>query len=314
MPHVELFAQDALTPFCRRKSRDSRAGMNRTGPAQLALPSLWACEDAPLAAAAEVTAPDIVPTFFLGVHRPNWLAISNVPLFISHNRLCERRSFPRARAPWALDSGAFTEISRHGYHRTTPAAYARRVALYQREIGALCFASIQDWMCEPDVLRVTGLSVREHQQRTIDNYLRLRDLAPFIPWLPVVQGWSLGEYLDHVEMYERAGVDLRRISRVGVGSICRRQASVKAALILGLLADHGLKLHAFGLKTKGLALALEHVASADSMAWSAHARKLHIDKQKWLPPEQRTKTGEQNSLPFALSWFADTIVPKLGAI
>jgi hypothetical protein len=279
--------------------------------AQLALPSAWAHDEAPLTAPSQAFKPDSVPAFFLGAHRPHWLAASEVPLFVSHNRLHDRRSFPRARMPWALDSGAFTEISQHGRHRTSPAAYARRVALYQSEIGALCFASIQDWMCEPDVLRVTGLSVLEHQRRTLDNYRRLLDLAPFIPWLPVVQGWSLGEYLAHVEMYDRAGIDLRHCTRVGVGSICRRQGSIKAALILSILADHGLKLHAFGLKARGLALALDRVASADSMAWSTHARKVHRDKQQWLSPELRTKTGEQNSLAFAVAWFADTIQPKL---
>jgi hypothetical protein len=33
-----------------------------------------------------------------------------------------------------------------------------------------------DWMCEPFMLAKTGLSVREHQQRTVTNYLNPRVL------------------------------------------------------------------------------------------------------------------------------------------
>ena len=46
-------------------------------------------------------------------------------------------------------------------------------------------------MCEPFMLAKTGLTVAEHQARTVANYLELRSLAPELPFVPVLQGWSL---------------------------------------------------------------------------------------------------------------------------
>jgi hypothetical protein len=46
-----------------------------------------------------------VVRFWLGTHKPGWLARTEVPLFVSHRTLGGRRELPRARGPWALDSG-----------------------------------------------------------------------------------------------------------------------------------------------------------------------------------------------------------------
>ena len=46
-----------------------------------------------------------------------------MPLFVSHRRLAGRRTLPRAIAPWALDSGAFSELSLYGEWRTTAGQY-----------------------------------------------------------------------------------------------------------------------------------------------------------------------------------------------
>jgi hypothetical protein len=44
-------------------------------------------------------------SFFLGTHRPGWLARLDVPLFVSHRTLRTWPRLPWAREPWALDSG-----------------------------------------------------------------------------------------------------------------------------------------------------------------------------------------------------------------
>jgi len=235
--------------------------------------------------------------FYLGAHRPSWLATSDVSLFVSHRTLARRRALPRARAPWALDSGGFTELSLYGEFRTSARAYARCVQRYQRDIGYLDFASIQDWMVEPDMLRRTGRSIEEHQERSIDSYLELTSLAPEVPWMPVLQGWGPLEHEEHAEAYARRGVDLRACARVGVGSICRRQQTARAGHILAGLALDGLRLHGFGLKLTGLRHSASFLASADSMAWSYH--------------ERRERTGMQNRLDAALAWHASKIEPLL---
>jgi hypothetical protein len=61
--------------------------------------------------------------FYLGVHRAAWLALASVPLFVTRAAFGALRSLPRARTAWALDSGGFTELSRHGLWRTTAREY-----------------------------------------------------------------------------------------------------------------------------------------------------------------------------------------------
>jgi len=208
--------------------------------------------------------------FWLGTHEPAWLGRLNVPLFVSHRRLARRRSLPRAIGSWALDSGGFTELSMHGGWRTPREAYVEAVARYSEEIGKLAWAAPMDWMCEPIMLATTGLSVREHQERTVVNYLELRDRGPFVP---VLQGWTLTDYERCVGLYEEAGVDLATLPLVGLGSVCRRQHSWEIGTIVGELSGRGISLHGFGVKKVGLAKYGHALASADSMAWSFRARR-----------------------------------------
>ena len=235
-------------------------------------------------------------TFWLGTHQPHWLERTDVPLFVSHRRLRDRKSLPRARGAWALDSGGFTELSMHGWWQTTATEYAAAVRRYADEIGQLAWASPRDWMCEPWIVAKTGLTVADHQRATIADYLRLCDLAPDLPFVPVLQGWELDDYRRHADAYAAAGVDLHAEPTVGVGSVCRRQRTGQIEQILGTLAADGLRLHGFGLKVSGLRLGAHHLASADSMAWSYDARR---------SPRLPGCTGHKNCancLMFATRW------------
>lgn len=213
--------------------------------------------------------------FYLGTHKPNWLEdkrFKDVPLFVSRRTLARMQEMPRAVMPWALDSGGFTELSMHGRWKTSPEQYVSEVRRIQGEVGKLQWAAPQDWMCEPVMLKKTKLTVVEHQKRTVENFLKLKSMAPELPFIPVVQGWTLGDYLTCVERYERAGIDLTKYKTVGVGTVCRRQGTDEAAEIMTTLHRGGLKLHGFGFKTRGL-LKVEHeMISADSLAWSFAAR------------------------------------------
>lgn len=166
-------------------------------------------------------------TFYLGTHLPNWLKDSSIdfPLFVSARRLRNRKSAIVARMPWALDSGGFSELMLYGRWKTSPIQYAMEVLEWNRSIGKMNWAAIQDWMCEPIMIEKTGLSVREHQARTINSYFDLRNLAPSIEWTPVIQGYRISEYWSHVRQYEDNGIDLRKLKIVGLGSICRRQST-----------------------------------------------------------------------------------------
>jgi hypothetical protein len=206
--------------------------------------------------------------FWLGTHQPNWLERTDVPLMVSHVRLAKRRSLPRASGPWVLDSGAFSEIAKHGKFTTAPTQYAAAIRRYADEIGQLEWAAPQDWMCEPFMLTKTRLTVAEHQRRTITSYLDLRHES--LPVIPVLQGWTLDDYHRHVAAYGHAGIDLTSEPVVGLGSVCRRQATDTIATLIQALQP--LRLHGFGMKTEGLTRASFGLHSADSMAWSYQAR------------------------------------------
>src|SRR5690606_660428 len=123
-------------------------------------------------------------------------------------------------------------------------------------------------MCEPFVLKKTGKTVVEHQSLTIDSLKALEDASPDIPWMPVLQGWEESDYWRHIEEYQRRGVSLRDYPVVGIGSVCRRQATNEIASLVRSLSAEGLRLHGFGVKIGGLKKIADCLASADSMAWS----------------------------------------------
>jgi hypothetical protein len=220
--------------------------------------------------------------FFLGTHEAHWLGKLSVPLFVSRQRLVNRKKLPRTKVPWALDSGAFTELQKYGRWTVTAQDYVDQVRRFQ-EIGQMQWASIQDWMCEPIVIAGgtigsitftgTHLSVAEHQRRTTENYLQLQGLAPEIPWVPVLQGWEMDDYFSHLEQYRSAGVHLNELPLVGVGTVCRRQDTAMAEQLLRDLHAEGLRLHGFGFKFGGLVRCSYYLASADSLAWSYNARR-----------------------------------------
>lgn len=172
-----------------------------------------------------------------------------------------------------MDSGAFTEISTHGRYRHTVSSYADEIRRWKTN-GNLLAAVAQDYMCEPFIIEKTGLSVPEHQRLTIERYDALLAEETGVYILPVLQGFAPEDYVAHLRMY---GKRLKPGMWVGVGSVCKRNGdpqSVAAVLLAIKEARPDLLLHGFGLKTTALAhpLVRSLLETADSMAWSFHAR------------------------------------------
>lgn len=186
----------------------------------------------------------------------------------------------------------------HGRWVTSSRDYAHAVQRYSDEIGQLAWCAPQDWMCEPFMLAATGLSVREHQARTIDSYCVLASYD--LPVIPVLQGWDLADYHAHVEQYDAAGIDLRDHATVGLGSVCRRQGTDEIARIVWSLADLGIRLHGFGVKTRGLDSYHDALTSCDSLAWSYAARR-----QQPLPGCQHASCA--NCITYAQAWRAELL-------
>jgi hypothetical protein len=218
-----------------------------------------------------------VPRFYLGAHQPHWLWSAGFPLFVSHRRLARYKALRPALCGWALDSGGFTELSSYGEWRTSPAEYVRAVARYDREIGQLEWAAPQDHMCEPWILAKTGLTCLRHQHLTVGSFLLLAALWPAesdaeCPFMPVLQGWTLADYLRCEQIYRQSGVRLEDYPVVGLGSVCRRQATGEIGAIAEAFTGR-LALHGFGVKAAGLLRYGRYLTSADSMAWSYGARR-----------------------------------------
>lgn len=240
--------------------------------------------------------------FYLGSYRNHWLwepAFADVALFISHITLRRRiRPFPRAVCrTWALDSGGFSELNRHHVFVTTSREYVDAVRRYVDELGNLLWAAPQDWMCEPWMIEKTGLDLHEHQRRTVENFIELTTLAPDLPFVPVVQGWHLRDYVRCVELYAREGVDLTAHALVGVGSVCRRQSTGEAGAIFAELSQLGIACHGFGVKTGGIRKYARHLRSADSTSWSMRARRNQIRL-----PDCAHRGDCRNCPRFALQW------------
>jgi len=173
------------------------------------------------------------------------------------------------------------------------------------------------------VFHGTGLDVPTHQARTVANFIELRRLAIQeglqTPIIPVLQGWSLDDYLQCWRLYEESGVDLRREPVVGVGSVCRRQGTKEAGEIFVRLAKAGLRgrMHGFGVKFDGLAyhidtsdftysgdeIVADLMGSADAQAEAYRARKQKIllpGHDEPGPGRPRGHKNCANCLPYLL--------------
>jgi hypothetical protein len=209
--------------------------------------------------------------FFIGLHHPS-TAWPFLNVMISVNALSERKSGFRVNN-WIMDSGAFSQISRHGKFVMSPDEYIELIAKFS-VCGTLRAAVCQDWMCEPFILEKTGLDIREHQWRTIQSYMELSDSCD-VPILPVLQGFTPSDYVKHVKLYAER---LKEGAWVGVGSVCKRNSNpdaIEDILLEIKRARPDLRLHGFGLKIQALKRATIRALlhSSDSMAWSDNGRK-----------------------------------------
>lgn len=236
--------------------------------------------------------PSWEPEFFLGAHRLNWCweGAARGPLFVNMHLLLPRvGDMQSATQDIGLDSGGYEEVARNGCWRWNVARYVELTRRACRELRRIRFAAIQDWLCTPAALRRTGLSVAEHQARTLASYLDLSAAAPEIPWCPVLQGAEPDDFRRHRDDYERAGIYLPSFERVMVGSIAARDDDPGVLDLLGELADSGVAVHALGAKGDGLRRIGSDVFSGDSMAWSARGKGIHRNLCAFLGVDLRTK-------------------------
>jgi hypothetical protein len=228
--------------------------------------------------------------FFVGLHQPSDAKHFDFS-FISVNRLLNRKSDFEVNG-WIMDSGAFSQIYNNGVHMPVE-DYAKVINRF-KNCGKLLAAVTQDFMCEAFILKKTGMTVLEHQQKTIERYIQIKALTD-VYIMPVLQGYDPDEYLQHIDMY---GDLLPHGAYVGVGSVCKRNSRPMEALEVFRAIKRkrpDLRLHGFGLKRTALEepRIKEYLESSDSMAWSFAARKAGRDANSWLEAksyEQKVKS------------------------
>lgn len=209
-------------------------------------------------------------TVYLGIHHGRWLEQLTVPLCVTVRTMEKYRddweTHPKCFTSWILDSGAFVEISKYGQWRHDPDLYGGIVTRILDNVGTPPVACApQDWCCEKQSLAASGLTVAEHQDLTVESVCYLRAEFRHIPWIPVLQGWYVDEYADHVSQYHRAGIDLTQEPLVGLGSVCRRSNMSAVIDIITTLYGMGIRLHGFGLHRTVLARCARMLESADTM-------------------------------------------------
>src|SRR5262245_24545850 len=243
--------------------------------------------------------------FYTGLHQPSDAGLFH-RAFISVNRV-RGRTKPVAADHWILDSGAFQELALFGRYREDESAYAAECIRLATCNPTLRAVVSQDYMCEAHILEKTGLSIADHQRLTIERYDVLRQLLlpaadRGVYLMPVLQGYSLDSYIDHVRAY---GSRLGPGAYVGVGSICKRNSDmrqIEAQLIAIKRERPDLRLHGFGLKITALGSGVvrELLYSADSMAWSWSARRQGRDGNSWR--EAQGFEEQIASMPVQLGW------------
>lgn len=206
--------------------------------------------------------------FYIGLHIP---AHANKfdNSFISIGVLKKRKSdiYPHN---WIQDSQGFTRISQYGEYDLSPKEYVAQTNRWSR-CGHMVAAVSQDYMCEKFILEKWNRTVKDHQRMTVERYYQIIDENPNVYIMPVLQGYTIDEYLNCVDMY-----GFKEGTYIGIGSVCKRNANVGIIReIIKQVKDYsGYKIHGFGLKLTALMDKETRtlLESADSMSWSFAAR------------------------------------------
>jgi hypothetical protein len=189
--------------------------------------------------------------------------------FVSVNALNGRKSCIHPHN-WILDSGAFTQISQYGEFQMPIPDYVKHIARWSL-CGNLEAAVTQDYMCESFILKKWNRTVHDHQKMTVERYYQTLDYNPAVYILPVIQGYSLEDYLKCADMYS-----FSRGWYIGIGSVCKRNRDIEEikSILKGVVDYTGFKLHGFGVKLTALRDPdiRKLLVSSDSMSWSFNAR------------------------------------------
>lgn len=179
--------------------------------------------------------------------------------FVSANRLWKRKSLFEINE-WIMDSGAFSEIQKHGDFVHEKEEYLDLATKF----NPLYFVSQDYLVFDGD----NEAEIKEKQKKTIERFSWFFSKKQNV--MPVIHGNTPRQYLDHLKAY-----NFPNGAYVGVGSLVPKGLGLKTWILEEIKSFRpDLKLHGFGLKKTELCNSRirELIYSADSMAWSFAAR------------------------------------------
>ena len=165
-----------------------------------------------------------------------------------------------------LDCGGFTLLNKYGDYPFSVGNYMNLVARLKPH-----WYATMDFPCEPDISRSLGLKTNEERiQATVENAKQILDDQAMLPGpipVPVIQGYTLDEYLYCLDLHKEAGT-IRPY--MAVGSMCRRISTKELNHLIPAIYDRAgeygaQRLHYFGLKLSPDLIPLEQfIFSRDS--------------------------------------------------
>ncbi len=213
-------------------------------------------------------------------------------VMLSYNYVRNLKKPWKIDIPFMLDSGAYSVIMKYGKYPYTPEQYAKGIEMWKPDI-----AWTMDYPCEPNVRMKGNYDVKQSQEMTIQNQIKLEQLGA--KTMMVVQGWKLEDYLENLDRIKEQGL---LTERLGIGSICRRGQTKQIADIIRAIYNNvpsWVKLHGFGVKVQVFKLtdAKFYLYSADSLSWGYQQRY-----GDWLKGKYNGLTYK-DKIPFLLDYI-----------
>lgn len=220
----------------------------------------------------------IMSIFFVGLN-PRWQLFPWLPdgLHIMYsvagaweawaNNQTRARKFPTNSGLRWLDCGGFTMLNKYEDYPFGIDWYLNFVAQVQPD-----YYATMDYPCEPDISRGMVKTNRERIEATVANAVRVLEMGDMVQpatAVPVIQGYSLDEYLLCLDLHQQAGT-IRPY--MAVGSMCNRSNDAELETLVPAIHEaavaHGVhRLHWFGLKLSSATFGLqEYIYSRDSAA------------------------------------------------
>jgi len=172
-----------------------------------------------------------------------------------------------------LDSGGFSLLSQYADYPFSIEEYIQ-LAHYIKDNNLLTLIATMDYPCESEINRTQLHTNEERIQKTVDNAVACYDADISLPWVPVIQGYTIDEYLTCLDLYYESGIESFYWA---IGSICSRKGhNLQMRNIVVTIAkrlEPECKLHAFGLGIKFLydPQIFSNIYSSDSAAWNYRA-------------------------------------------